>query len=184
MKMSYLNISGQSLIKQSLRKDKGGVLIEMSVVLPLCLLFLLGILELGRVLAQYSWVQQTTYNAALLGSGLTSTNIEAAPVTTAGNLFAHLNASKGALTEPGISASYNEGSVIGVNDTVSITIQSDLNLLTNFFPIKLNNTTTAPSVTVFYPPQILTEFGNGNGEFYDCDGNLCAPANLQCATTC
>ncbi len=164
--------------------EKGNVLVEMAVVFPLCLFFLLGILELGRILAQYSWVQQTTYNAAFLGSGLSTTDVALAPSSTASTLFSFLNSTKSALSVlPVVTTTYNDPDFTpGVNDTVSVNIQTNLNMLSQFYPSSLNTTTTAPSVVIGYSFTDLNEFENGlTNQYYDCGGSLCSPASTACA---
>jgi len=166
--------------KSSDRREVGSVLIEMSIVLPVCLLFFLGIIEIGRLLAQYSWVQQTTYNAAFLGSGMTESLVGTDPTRVAKKLFDNLNYSKNALTDPEMSANYN-----GISQTVEISIQSNLNLLTNFYPIDVDVTSTAPSVIVNFDAGDPKVFANSDPEaFFDCDGNPCADGTACGAAIC
>ena len=55
------------------RTEPGGQkavsIVEFVVVLPLLVLFFIGIFELGRKLGQINWLSQTTFNAAYVGAG-------------------------------------------------------------------------------------------------------------------
>ncbi len=148
--------------------QKGGVLVEFAVVLPLCVFFFMGVLEIGRLLAQYSWVQQTAYNAAFLGSGLTESTVETAPRTVVKTLFPKLNESKNAMAVPHVGTRYID------NDAIQVSIKSDLNRLTTFFPVDVDVQAFAPSVIVDFDAGDPKVFANSNPvQYYDCDGNSC-----------
>ena len=175
MQRSRFKISGNGGFRRIIGSARGSVLTEMVVVLPLCLLFMIGMLEVGRLLAQYSWVQQTTYNAAILGSGLTTTDVVASPEVVANSLFNKLNQAKGNMSQPKIRAAYRPGHNPGIDDTVSVNVRSNLNLISNFYPLSINNTTTSPSASFAYTVTDINSFDNGiAGQFYNCSGTLCS----------
>lgn len=49
-------------------EERGSVFIELAIVLPLILLFIVGMLELGRVFRSLSWLNQTAFNVARAGA--------------------------------------------------------------------------------------------------------------------
>ncbi|RMG42208.1 MAG: hypothetical protein D6719_06990 [Candidatus Dadabacteria bacterium] len=49
-------------------REGGGAILEFLVVLPILLLFFIGLTELGRLFSSYVWVSQNTYLATLTGT--------------------------------------------------------------------------------------------------------------------
>ena len=176
------NLESKNLKSRTrLARIDGNVLVELSIVLPLCLFFLVGILEIGRLLAQYSWVQQTGYNAAFLGSGMTQSAAGVSPTAIVNTLFAKLNQQKNALQAPVVTSSYND---YGPNSTISVSINSNMNLLSNIYPLRVGVTTVAPSTVGQFNPGTLDDFGNGEpGVLFDCTGNPCVSGG-SCGTSC
>ena len=54
-------------ITGKIRSARGGAIVEISIVLPLFMICLVGTLELGRALSQLSWMSQATYEAVRAG---------------------------------------------------------------------------------------------------------------------
>lgn len=48
--------------------ERGGVIVELSLVTPVLLLIFGGLLSVGRVVNQLSWMSQTAYQSVLLGA--------------------------------------------------------------------------------------------------------------------
>lgn len=168
MKIMWLRIVFGEAVCVKYRQTRGGVLVEFAIVLPLCVFFFMGIIEIGRLLAQYSWVQQTAYNAAFLGSGLSEGSIETGPINVVNTLFPKLNEDKNAMAAPVVGTRYFE------NDAIQVGIKSDLNRLTGFFPVDVDVKTFAPSVIIDFEAGDPKVFANSDPvEYYDCDGNSC-----------
>lgn len=159
--------------------ERGSVISEMAVILPLLVLLLFGTFEIGRLLAQYSWIQQTSYNAAFLGSGLTDNNFSTGPAATGAQKdYNKVNSLKNAMAAPNIGATFDP-----IGNTVAVQIQGQMNLLSKMFPMDVNVTSTGPSSILNYNPGNLSNFeNNGSTEQYDCDGQPCTVGS--CPTTC
>ena len=48
--------------------QRGSALVELCLVLPVIIFLMISVLSVGRVLEQFAWLSQTTYQAYLLGS--------------------------------------------------------------------------------------------------------------------
>jgi hypothetical protein len=150
------------------RNDRGGAFLEFALVFPLCILFAFGIFELGRLFAQYSWVQQTTYNAAFLGSGYTLTSNQTDPVAVATKLYDLQNsASRNPMTlQPSITK-INRG-----DGSIQIGISGQLRMLLPGNPLGLNVSSTSPELMIPYSAGDPNIFENADN-FYNCDGSAC-----------
>jgi hypothetical protein len=163
-----------SSFKKTIRQD-GGALVEFAIALPVCILIIFGVFELGRLLAQYSWVQQTSYNSAFLGSGFTLTSPQTEPNYVATELYNQNNrVARNAM---------NQNPTIDINNSTasSITVRVDgaMNLLTNLYPLGVD----ISSYSVRFSQNIslgntlsFENFSDQNGPFYfHCAGEPCGP---------
>ena len=154
--------------------ENGGAFLEFALVFPLCLVFLFGIFELGRMLSQYSWVQQTTYNAAFLGSGLTTNSNQTLPQDVAARLYSLQNAAaRNPMTsQPDINIlSRTDGSM-------EVGISGPMKMIMPGTPLSLKVSSVSPGLLVPYNAGDLNRFENAS-EFYDCNGNPCGNAGCS-----
>lgn len=155
---------------------RGGALLEFAIALPLCIFLVFGIFELGRLLVQYSWVQQTSYNAALLGSGFTLSSPNTEPGVVANELYALSNAAnKNSMTQSPVISIINPSS-----NTIAVGIAGQMNLLSSFYPLGINVSSQAPTITIPYEMGSPNQFVNDSGGYYDCAGQVCG-GNLACS---
>ena len=163
-------------VKRISHPSHGGALLEFALALPLCIFLVFGVFELGRLLIQYSWIQQTSYNAALLGSGFTLSSPNTEPGVVAAQLYALSNsANKNSMTRSPQVSIVNPSA-----DTIEVGINGQMNLLTNFYPLGVDVKSRAPTIIIPYSAGSANQFGNYNGGYYDCNGNLCG-GNLACS---
>lgn len=163
-------------LKSTTHSHRGGALLEFALALPLCFFLVFGIYELGRLLIQYSWIQQTSYNAALLGSGFTLASPNTEPGVVANELYSISNAAN-----KNSMASSPEISVVNpTNNTLEVGIASQMNLLTNLYPLGVDVRSRAPTITIPYSMGSPNVFSNYNGGYYNCAGQICG-GNLTCS---
>lgn len=165
-------------------RQHGGALVEFAIALPICLLVIFGVFEIGRLLAQYSWVQQTSYNSAFLGSGFTLTSPQTDPNYVAATLYNKSNiVAKNAMQQsPSIDVNNTTSS------SISVRIDGDLNLLTNLYPLDIDVTSysikftqnVVPGSTVYFE-----NFSDSSGPtFFNCDGSPCGNNSACSADVC
>ena len=155
------------------RNDRGGAFLEFALVFPLCVLFVFGIFELGRLLAQYSWVQQTTYNAAFLGSGYTLSSNQTEPAAVASKLYnLHNSAARNPMTQqPSIRT-------ISLDGSIQVGIAGQMEMLFPGNSLGLNVSSASPGLMIQYPLGDPNIFQNADN-FYDCNGNPCGNSNCS-----
>lgn len=156
-------------------RQHGGALVEFAIALPVCLLIIFGVFELGRLLAQYSWIQQTSYNSAFLGSGFTLTSPQTEPNYVAAELWNKSNSvSKNSMEQiPVINVSNSAAS------SITVRIDGDMNLLTNLYPLSVDVSSYSVQFTQSSNLGNTLSFENYsdlNGpSFFNCNGEVCGP---------
>lgn len=115
-------------------------MVELAVILPLMVLCILGILEIGRVLAEMAWVGNSAYNAAVVGAETTSSQRVSTMEGRADQLIQILddNTKNRFIPNPAVSA------VDNLNRTVSVSIQGTVRSITNWYSIPVRGTITGP----------------------------------------
>ncbi len=58
------------------QRQSGGVLTEFVIVIPMLLVFFVGIMSAGQMLGQLSWLSQATYIGAVSGTSSATTNVQ------------------------------------------------------------------------------------------------------------
>jgi len=115
----------------SYKAQKGSVLVEFTLVLPLLLILFVGILELGRALNETSWLIQASYQSAKLGSESPRSYGEQA-MSSRGLLMSQLQNKFVDTDSINITPEYLD------DDLVSTSISGKLNVLTPYLPINLS----------------------------------------------
>lgn len=141
----------------------GASIVEFALFIPILILFFLGLVELGRLLSQITWVGQTAYQAVMIG-GETSDVIGAAVMAKRVEELSELQDSQ--LTDqlnfidPPV---YDEE-----NQTVSVRLGGEVNQLLNApIDLGLNISVVGPTLTSSNPPpEGLDEPSNPSCVFY------------------
>lgn len=168
---------------KSKSQDTGAALVEFLITFPLLLLLFSGVLELGRMYSQLTWVSNIGYEVAWVGSaskqGPAGLNDMAAKHALLSSIsrFHKLSAAP-AMTTPQYNAS--------IPNTVSVEINANVSPLMNMFSGNMKSKITSP---------MLASSGAANGPMdqfvnpsclYDCSGNritgccsssTCAPSS-------
>jgi hypothetical protein len=55
-------------VNRSNRAERGGALVELSLVIPVLIFLMAAVLSAGRIIEQFAWLNQTAYQSYLLGS--------------------------------------------------------------------------------------------------------------------
>lgn len=146
-------------------KEHGNAFIELAVILPLLLFTFFGMLEIGRLIAQYLWLQQTAYNAAIGGGGVVDEHPQSAMARISTELWGYQNKD---MQSEVLSPKFNTAS-----PTLEMEISADLNMITNSASLSISQKAVAgnPYYTAF-AMDALGKFENPPGEF-DCGFNPC-----------
>jgi Flp pilus assembly protein TadG len=146
----------------------GGAMLEFVVVLPLCLFVVFGAFELGRLLSQYIWVQQTSFNAAYLGSSHTANNPGNDPSYVMDTLYPLNNgAARNSMTaNPSLSVTSDASNL-------AAGIAGRMNAWLPLMPLRLKVVTSSSKFIISYSPGEVNSFANDN-VYYDCSGQPCA----------
>lgn len=122
------------------KSNQGNALIEFLIVLPVIILFLVGIFETGRLLTQVSMVANSSYEAVMVGSEIRGEGTELAMDDRAFFLYDLQNEQ---YLNPTITSSFDSD-----NDTVTVEISTDLRPLLNFIPLHVKTVTTGPMLVL------------------------------------
>jgi len=147
----------------SSKAQKGSVLVEFTLVLPLLFILLIGTLELGRSLNEASWLVQASYQSAKLGSespstvGIPAMKFRAERMESLQNKFLH---------SIEIEPAYNEAEGL-----VSTKITGTLNSLVPYFPIRISMASVGPHLLrTWGTAGDLGQFQNPAGDSVQCTG--------------
>lgn len=163
-------------MKQSFKNtgEKGGAYVELTIILPLLIAFLAGLIQLGHYLAQVDWIAQTAYLSALEGTQSFTPARMQARATQLSTALSDVNE---------LETVVNTGSTDGANDTVTMTFGGSLSKIFGASP-QIGFRLSAPrlSNSVGVGPGSLNQFENytdpdGVVECRDCDlmnGTICA----------
>lgn len=154
-----------------LKNSKGVLLVELAIVLPLMILLLfVGILELGRLLSQVSWLANVAYVSVLTGG-------ENPPGVGENMMYAKYNQladlQSGALSSKTPHAQYNQA-----NDQVEMDITANVKTLTPIVTLPISMRLVGPMLML--DPAVagdLDSFDNPTC-LYNCNGvktSCCAP---------
>jgi len=172
----------RSLLKFSSQKDRGASMVEFAIFVPILVLLFIGLVEMGRLLSEYTWVAQASYQTALLGSETLPSLGQPVMEKRKQDLYQiqgkHLQSS---LVMP--TPSYQTGAS---DRYVQIQMQGEMTrLLKSSYNMDLSVSSTAPLLLLnLTPPSDLNTFSNDVCS-YDCAGVKCcgvgcAPSPLSC----
>lgn len=144
------------------KKSSGAVLHEFALVVPLLMLFLIGIVETSRIISNIPMVAQAVYQSALVG-GETQENAGIAVMNGQVNKFFEIQ--DHALNSQTVNAVYNNE-----NNTVFVEVTANLNAVYESFPLSLKVGAVGPNMLAFDGMPDTTGFANGNN-YYNCEGS-------------
>lgn len=153
--------------------NRGSVVTEFAIVLPLLLVFFVGISGLGQLLNHVTWISQTTYAAAMFAADIPA-QAGPAKVETETERLASLQ-SRGQVTGDWSPPVYFEGQITG-KPIVSVTVPTAhvSPFLRTFFTTDVSVSVAAPYLV---PNQTafagFNDFGNPPGA--GCVGFQCNP---------
>lgn len=172
------------------RVQRGAALVELSFVMPVLILILIGITSIGRMLAQVAWMSQTGYLVMLRGAEISNPtargpamdfrftrlrdgNSELAPVN-AGNVYALSYSTSESITSAG-------GTEI---DTISVRVTGALDTIIgplSSLPISVE---VSGAILALEATDVagLSDFSNPAAGF-DCNGNQ-LPAGSPPPSSC
>lgn len=157
--------------------QKGAVLVEFAMAIPLLLILIFGAIEAGRTISSVAWISQTSYESAIAGAEsfdeLGETKMEYVRSS-----FEHvLNRDMDGIQFQGNR--YEELTVGG--ETIPIVrarIHGNLLAITDRFDFSLDVEMVAPHVAYNQGvPQDLGNFKTWDDKFYDCAGEICGCAD-------
>lgn len=70
--------------------QRGAAMVELAIVIPLLLLLIIGVANIGQALTQMTWIINTTYTTAIAGATASKANRPSA-MQTRGGSFVQLN---------------------------------------------------------------------------------------------
>ena len=167
--MNFLNSHSSS---GSQANDEGSVLTEFAIVLPLLVVFFLGISGLGQLLGHVTWISQTTYAAAMFAAdvpqadGAARVEIETARLKEA--------QSRGQVAGTWDAPVYFNGGITG-KPIVSVSVPAHVSpFMRTFFATEVGVSVAAPYLV---PNQAaFAGFGDfGNPQGAGCSGASCNP---------
>lgn len=166
--------------------DAGAAIVELAIVIPILLLLLFGIVQIGHSLAQVTWILNASYSTAMVGAGTPQLHRPQA-MQEKGEAFLAIVDPKFKLQDHVITAGSSNilwGSY--VSKVVSVAISGRIvDMLSWFGDNDMRQEIVAPVVTLDSTGVAanLLEWGNATqGNYYNCSGaSLNAPAG---ASTC
>lgn len=141
--------------------DQGAALVEFALVLPVLIIFFIGITELGRAFTARAAIDTSSYWAARSGAGAAAT----VRSDVMGATFAKLNSinpASSAITYISFASDLTSPGIIRA------TVNSTMRKITNSTALDLHSAYTSVDLT---PPITDSDYSNfGNSGAFDCDG--------------
>ncbi|RMD84539.1 MAG: pilus assembly protein [Candidatus Dadabacteria bacterium] len=164
------------------RNDKSGnVLVEFAFAMPLLLALFAGLVELGSLLAQYLWIQQVSYNAAFVASGLLGGDSSGDPSEIVNTLYKIHNSDNRMYSQYYLNSVFNPAS-----DTVTVELKARMNPMTGITPfaagrfhLDIGTLSSSPAFDLNSSGGTSKRFAN-SGNYYDCDGSPLATPPVSC----
>lgn len=149
--------------------DRGAVLAEAAIAIPFLIVVMSGLLGAGRLLSQLTWLNQTLYHAALLGSQNVAGSGEQKMVRRALNLCEFQDAAL--ISDCGLAGTYVLGG--SANPHVEVTLNAAVRPLKANLPVKIDLSlrVAAPYLVPNLASSNLSEF-NAPNRYYNCEGEL------------
>jgi len=151
-----------STIRRANSRCSGAALSEFAIVLPLLVIFLTGLLELGRTINQMAWLSQTSYEAARAAGNTAGPQGQVA-VQNVGNLYYSLFA-KDLEGDP----TNLQGEYLPAKRMVRVTLEDRVRVLLGAVNFDVRFDLTGPHLAS-PAPSLSTEYSNG-ATLYNCNG--------------
>lgn len=158
-------------------KDRGGVLVEFLISLPLLMLFFFGLAQLGRYLSIALGVSNAAYSMALIGSS-------APPSGVAGAMDLRVETHLQSMSEQikndleflgrASEVDYHENNTVTVSLAGTMT-KKDRNMFFDLLNTTQTNTLTVPILDTFTAlPNSVNPGNSVNNCYYGCDKVSCS----------
>lgn len=164
--------------------ERGGALVEFSLVFPLLFLLLAGVLGLGQALEQFAWTSQSAYQLYLIGAEY-PTDAERIPRMNARWATLQINyAQEDSRARRLMGSAYtNITPPPGVPNALGAQVQGSIDtIIGTFNPGPLNNRIVGPVLSISSGLAGSLSLP-ANTELYDCFGNRCTGSSPpECGT--
>ena len=148
----------------------GAAIPEFAILAPFLILLLLGLLEVGRLIQQVSWVAQGSYEAAVVGGERLET-VGPEEMETIREQFHQIINTRADLSNFAFASEPKYQQVDG-EDVVVSHLQGQLRPISGLFEFDIAVRTVGPH-TAQVPPSSGDLLNFDTVAYYDCDGNLC-----------
>lgn len=181
---SILSKTSNSPARQDRDSSKGGVLVEFLFALPIVLLFFSGILELGRLYSQITWMSNMAYETALAGAGWPQGGTATADMNYRTNLLGNMTTYHKLSAVPTRTDTYN---ALGIPNSLMVEMSGNISPLMQMISGNFKTAVLAPMLASSGNiAGSLNQFGNPTC-LYDCNGNLisgCCTSSACTPPTC
>ena len=160
------------------RRSNGASMVEFAIFVPFLIILFFGLVELGRLLSEYTWVAQATYQTAMLGSE-TSLAIRNNAMEKRKSQLKNLQGSN--LEGELVLTPQNEEDPN--NRYVRVSLQGRLfNLLNSNYGLNLNVSAAAPILLMNSDLPVNLETPQDSGCVYSCEGTpICCDGSCAAA---
>jgi hypothetical protein len=148
--------------KRDYAQESGGALVELSFVLPLLLLLVIGLFETSRLISEVGWINQVAYQTAKLG-GETPESLGRPLMNHRANMLAQLQNNFVALESMELEPLYSEDGL------VSARLSGEINSVVQGVPLRLSVRMVGPNLLrTSVLPGNLGEFANPSSICLQC----------------
>lgn len=159
-------------ISKRYKSDHGAVLAESAIAIPFLIVIVSGLLGVGRLLSQMTWLNQTLYHVALLGAQNVPGSGEPKMLRRALDLCDFQDANL--ISDCALARAYVDDG--HGNTRVEVTLNAQVRPLKSNLPVKIDLAlqVAAPYLVPSFSASNLSQF-NAPNKFYDCEGNMTSP---------